>query len=243
MPHRRAHRRTYLRRDVLLAPVDENGRSRGLFGDGDLDQPAAGTMLDISCGGVAVELDDPLDIGTVVDVHIKGSDGLVQRARGKVNNTRFTKGVLTVGIAFDEPIVILGDPRRDGDAVGVDETTPLVLIVDDDEGVRTVLSRFLERRGLDVATASGGTEALGLIRERAPSLMLLDLRMADMNGLQVLEAIRNESLRVPHIWAMSGLASDEEATEAMTLGAAEFLNKPFDLDHIDDGLTLLSVVL
>ena len=63
--------------------------------------------------------------------------------------------------------------------------------------------------------------------------------MPGISGVQLLETMNTEGLRVPNIWAMSGYVTDEEALAALSLGASEFLNKPFDLDHLDFSLQLL----
>ena len=65
----------------------------------------------------------------------------------------------------------------------------------------------------------------------------------ERSGVQLLETMSAEGLRVPNIWAMSAYVSDEEALAALSLGAGEFINKPFDLDHLDFTLQLLSPML
>ena len=117
------------------------------------------------------------------------------------------------------------------------------LVVDDESGVRHVLQRFLEGRGLQVETAAGATEALEALLKQEPALMMLDLKMPGISGVQLLESMNAEGLRVPVIWAMSGYVADEEALAALSLGAAEFINKPFDLDHLNYSLQLLAPIL
>jgi CheY-like chemotaxis protein len=76
-----------------------------------------------------------------------------------------------------------------GGLVGAGES-PLVLIVDDDRSVVSMLSETLRRRGCSVAQAHDGTEALAAIAQRVPDLILLDLRMPKMNGYEVIRAVK-----------------------------------------------------
>lgn len=104
-----------------------------------------------------------------------------------------------------------------------------VLIIDDDSGVRTVLRYFLERDlGVEVAEASSGPAGLQLAREWAPELILLDLLMPQMDGLQTLEALRAE----PATWQlpvviMSASAPEEWLPRLRSLWILGVLTKPF----------------
>ena len=106
-----------------------------------------------------------------------------------------------------------------------------VLLVDDDGGILTVLSRFFEKRGWSVLRAATGERALEHYGAERPDLVLLDLELPDMNGLPVLRRLRelNEAARVI---MLTGHGDIETAVEAMRLGADNFLTKPFELDHL-----------
>ena len=242
MVNRRAHRRTKVLRTVVIEPLATARRSRWVFG-ADNTGPAAGKMVDVGCGGMSAELSLKLEVGTSCDVRIEGTSGKVQRTRGTVRNVRGGNGIKTLGIAFTEPLLALGDPGRSGERVGYEGSEPFALVVDDDPGVRHVLHRFLTGRGLRVTTVPSAEDALDILRKEEPALMMLDLKMDGMTGIQLLETMSAEGLRVPHVWAMSGSVPDDEALGALTLGAAEFINKPFDLDHLDFSLQLLSPLL
>lgn len=243
MLNRRAHRRTKVERTIEVVPLETGRRSRRFFGASRPPAPAVGRLIDIGCGGMAAELPAKLDVGIQVDIHIRGLCGKVQRARGMVRNVRDDDGSRTFGIAFTEPILALGDLTRPATPVAASGGEPVALVVDDDPGVRQVLERFLSARGLRVITATSAEDALELLRGQEPALMLLDLKMDGMTGVQLLETMNAEGLRVPHVWAMSGSAPDDEALAALSLGAAEFINKPFDLDHLDFTLQLLTPML
>lgn len=240
--NRRSYRRTKVQRNVVIEPLETGRRSRWLFG-ADKPGPVAGRMMDIGCGGMGGEFPLKLDVGTCCDVRIEGTSGKVQRARGTVRNARGDNGIKILGIAFTEPMVALGDPGRGSKPVGCEGSEPHALVVDDDPGVRHVLDRFLSGRGLRVTTVPSAEDALDILRHEEPALMMLDLKMDGMTGVQLLENMAAEGLRVAHVWAMSGSAPDDEALAALTLGAAEFINKPFDLDHLDFSLQLLSPML
>ncbi len=104
-----------------------------------------------------------------------------------------------------------------------------VLVVDDDLSNRESLSRRLLRRGYDVATAAGGQEALTLIEERDFDVILLDVMMPGMNGLEVLEQIRltHPLTELPVVMATAKDAS-EDLVSAFGLGANDYVTKPLD---------------
>jgi two-component system nitrogen regulation response regulator NtrX len=106
-----------------------------------------------------------------------------------------------------------------------------ILVVDDEEGIRHVLKQVLEYEGHDVRTASGGGEALTIHESFDPDLTFLDVKMARMDGLEVLGRIRE---RAPEalVVMISGHGSIETAVEATRRGAYDFLEKPLDTDRI-----------
>ena len=113
---------------------------------------------------------------------------------------------------------------------------PTVLVVDDEQGILDVVSRFAKRAGFDVVTCSGGREAIAHMQTRRADLLMVDLRMPDVGGLDVLRAIRETD---PHCQAvlMTGYASVDTAVEAIKLGAMDYLSKPIDFARLDHLLT------
>jgi DNA-binding NtrC family response regulator len=106
-----------------------------------------------------------------------------------------------------------------------------VLLVDDDGGVLTVLSRFFEKRGWGVLRAATGERAVAEYAAERPDLVLLDLVLPDMNGLPVLRRLR-EVDDAARVIMLTGHGDIETAVEAMRLGADNFLTKPFELDYL-----------
>jgi DNA-binding response OmpR family regulator len=107
-----------------------------------------------------------------------------------------------------------------------------ILVVDDEEVIRTVLSRFLKSKGYDVVTAANGTEALDRVKKERPHLMLLDIRMPEMDGFEVLERVHqiDREIAVMMITANSDL---EQARKTMEMGACDYIIKPFHLDYLE----------
>ena len=106
-----------------------------------------------------------------------------------------------------------------------------VLIVDDDDGVRGVFRRVLERAGWAVLEAASGSVGLELCREHQPGLVLLDLRMPEMDGLQVLTRIVGEHPETPVIM-ITGQGTMSDAVEALRGGAWDFVSKPLPDNEI-----------
>lgn len=106
-----------------------------------------------------------------------------------------------------------------------------ILVVDDDADVRDILTRFLKRRGYLVESATNGEEALTAVRENDPDLMLLDIHLPRMSGLDVLYAIQEDGLHTRTI-ALSGIPDDQMVQNTKKLGAVAFLAKPFDFTSL-----------
>src|SRR5512143_3729641 len=107
-----------------------------------------------------------------------------------------------------------------------------VVIVDDDESVRWVLKKSLEKEGIETALAKDGAESLGRIKEGDIAIMLMDIRMPGMSGFEVLEKIREEGRGISVI-IMTAQATMQNAIEAMRRGAFDYITKPFDLDEVN----------
>jgi DNA-binding NtrC family response regulator len=105
-----------------------------------------------------------------------------------------------------------------------------VLLVDDEASITASLAMFFERNGGHaVHRAHTGAEGIALFRRVRPDLVLLDLRLPDMTGFDVLEAIREYE---PVVIMMTGHGDVSQAVQAMQLGAENFLTKPVELDHL-----------
>jgi two-component system nitrogen regulation response regulator NtrX len=106
-----------------------------------------------------------------------------------------------------------------------------ILVVDDEKDIRIALSGILEDEGYQVVTAASGDKALEKLREDLPDLVLLDIWMPGMDGLETLEKIKN---LLPHITVImiSGHGTIETAVRATKLGAYDFIEKPLSLDKV-----------
>ncbi len=106
-----------------------------------------------------------------------------------------------------------------------------ILIVDDEEGMRKSLSILFQKEGHRVCPAPNGEEALRRIASQAFDLVITDLRMDRMNGIELLNRMRQERMAVPVI-IMTAYGTIDSAVEAMRLGATDYVAKPFEYDEI-----------
>jgi len=104
-------------------------------------------------------------------------------------------------------------------------------VVDDDRAILTLIGTIALAEGFDVATTINGDDAMKQLRHRPADLVLLDLRMPGVTGLDVLRAIREISPRCKVV-LMTGYATIDSAVEAVKLGAIDYLTKPFDLQRL-----------
>jgi len=109
--------------------------------------------------------------------------------------------------------------------------TTHVLVVDDEKDIRDGSERILSRIGFQVTTVSSGNEALEILTNEKVSIVFLDLKMPGMNGMEVLERIREMDEAILVI-IITGYATVETAIEAMKQGAYDFIPKPFEPDQM-----------
>lgn len=108
-----------------------------------------------------------------------------------------------------------------------------VLLVDDEEDYVRTMAERLVIRDLRSRVATSGAEALEMVQDEAPDVMVLDLRMPGIDGMQVLERVKDEHPQVQVI-ILTGHGSDKEEKEARALGAFEYLQKPADTGQLLD---------
>ncbi len=108
---------------------------------------------------------------------------------------------------------------------------PTVLIVDDESSIRKSLSGILEDEGFNVISASNGYEALKLIESEAPDVVLLDIWMQGMDGIETLKEIKKESPYLPVIM-ISGHGNIETAVKSTKMGAFDLIEKPLSIDKV-----------
>jgi DNA-binding response OmpR family regulator len=109
----------------------------------------------------------------------------------------------------------------------------LILVVDDEKGIRNLLKRFLEMNNFEVITASDGEEALGKIREYSPDTVILDIIMPKMDGWEACREIRKDPIykSIPILMLTSKTSKVDKIT-GLNIGADEYVTKPFELKEI-----------
>ncbi len=112
-----------------------------------------------------------------------------------------------------------------------DSKAPRVLIVDDDPGQRSLLDSFLRSQGFDTVVATSGERALEILRTEKFAMMISDVRMPGMSGLETLRRAREEHVALP-VLLVTAYTDIREAVGAMRDGAVNYLGKPIDLDEL-----------
>ena len=129
------------------------------------------------------------------------------------------------------PSPLADAPKRRKFLADASERT--VLIVDDDQSVRAMLGFVFEDEGFQVREAADGAEALDVLRQSAPDLMILDLMMPRVDGHGVLRARRDEALAPDcRVMILTAKSDPADSVWCWELGADEYLNKPVDPDRL-----------
>jgi two-component system, NtrC family, response regulator PilR len=110
-----------------------------------------------------------------------------------------------------------------------DRRPPRILVVDDERSMRELLAIVLRREGYDVLLAENGRSAVSLLEREPVDLLISDIKMPDLSGVDVLRAAKKIDQDILGIM-ITAFASTETAVEAMRLGACDYLSKPFDID-------------
>lgn len=114
--------------------------------------------------------------------------------------------------------------------VAVQEETLQVLVVEDDEDTAEVVCTLLQDAGYETISVETGEDALSGITHFEPDLVLLDIHLPDMNGLEVLRTVRAHSF-LPMI-ILSGYGNDRDRVEALEVGADDYMSKPFSPEEL-----------
>jgi len=117
------------------------------------------------------------------------------------------------------------------DKEGMNET---ILVVDDEAKIRATLRGVLSDEGFRVLDADGSTRVLDLVATQRPHLVILDIWMPQIDGIELLEQLRASAPALPVI-VVSGHGTIETAVRAIKLGAADFIEKPFSHDQTERG--------
>jgi DNA-binding response OmpR family regulator len=106
-----------------------------------------------------------------------------------------------------------------------------LLLIDDEVGFATVMAKRLTRRGFDVATAFSGSEAIRAMRKSEFDAAVLDLKLEDMDGIEVLKIFKKLDPAMPVIM-LTGHGSEKSASEGIEYGAHDYLFKPFEFEEL-----------
>jgi CheY-like chemotaxis protein len=107
-----------------------------------------------------------------------------------------------------------------------------LLIVDDNEGVRHLVSRWLERAGFEVREAKDGAEAVEMVKKDPPDIILADIRMPKIDGIELARIIKNDYPTIKII-LMTAYSSPQTIAQARREGVDDYLEKPFTKDQVE----------
>jgi len=110
-----------------------------------------------------------------------------------------------------------------------------VLVIDDEQGIRSLLDMLLSRKSYGVVLADGGRKGLELFRRERPDVIVLDLNMPEMDGVAVLQQVRSLNPDQPVI-ILTGAGTPEKEQRVHALGVSEFVEKEFSLHRLGDAL-------
>jgi len=106
-----------------------------------------------------------------------------------------------------------------------------ILVVDDEEQMRDLLAKVLERKGYEVSVCGDGAEALTLLEREPADLVITDVRMPGLNGMEALRAVKELNPEIV-VLIMTAFGSIDQAVQAVKEGAYDYINKPFKIDEI-----------
>lgn len=110
---------------------------------------------------------------------------------------------------------------------------PKLLVVDDEIDITDVTKKFFTKRGIETFTASEGNEAIRVIQEKNPDLILLDYNLPGLSGKEILKKIREEFKISTKVIIVTGFEIGEIMNETKDLGVQDYVHKPLDLDKLE----------
>ena len=113
-----------------------------------------------------------------------------------------------------------------------------ILVIDDEQSIRSLLDTLLRRKGYDVVLADSGRKGIELFRREHPDVIVLDLKMPEMDGLTVLRQIRTLDPKKPVI-ILTGAGTAEAEQQIRALGVTEYVEKEFSMHLLGDSLKRL----
>ena len=110
-----------------------------------------------------------------------------------------------------------------------------ILVVDDEQAICDALTKFLTKKGHEVSAVQRGEEAITKVKEEKPHIVLLDIRMPGIDGIETLKRIREIDKEVGIIM-ITAVIDDETGKKCMELGAYDYITKPLSLDYLENVL-------
>jgi len=172
-----------------------------------------------------------------------GSDALEQQAR-QLGVVDFLSKGLSLDVLVDamertlQQTAHAASPAQAAAPGGAPRAAPVaagdgdfILVVDDEPQIRDLLKRFLSLRGYNVRLATDGQQALTLVEQEVPQLIVLDVYMPGMNGVEVLRQLRRRQFNVGVI-LLTASQDDKLLQEALDLGSVDIMGKPVDLERL-----------
>jgi len=172
-----------------------------------------------------------------------GSDALEQQAR-QLGVVDFLSKGLSLDVLVDamertlQQTAQAASPAQAAAPGGAPRAAPVaagdgdfILVVDDEPQIRDLLKRFLSLRGYKVRVASDGQQALTMVEQQAPQLIVLDVYMPGINGVEVLRQLRRRKF-TGGVILLTGSQDDKLLQEALDLGSVDVMGKPVDLERL-----------
>jgi DNA-binding response OmpR family regulator len=172
-----------------------------------------------------------------------GSDALEQQAR-QLGVVDFLSKGLSLDVLVDamertlQQSAHAASPAQAAEPGGAPPPAPVaagdgnfILVVDDEPQIRDLLKRFLSLRGYKVRVASDGQQALTMVEQQAPQLIVLDVYMPGINGVEVLRQLRRRKF-TGGVILLTGSQDDKLLQEALDLGSVDVMGKPVDLERL-----------
>ncbi len=172
-----------------------------------------------------------------------GSDALEQQAR-QLGVVDFLSKGLSLDVLVDamertlQQTAQAASPAQAAAPGGAPQAAPVaagdgdfILVVDDEPQIRDLLKRFLSLRGYKVRVASDGQQALTMVEQEAPQLIVLDVYMPGINGVEVLRQLRRRKF-TGGVILLTGSQDDKLLQEALDLGSVDVMGKPVDLERL-----------
>jgi len=200
------------------------------------DRERCPALLVQADGGLSVVLvDGVVDSRELV---IKSMGRYLPKIRGIAGATILGDGSVTPVLDLPELLRVparQGAPRasKPGDVTGIDVNMPYALVVDDSLSARRSLAQFMTDSGFQVRTARDGIEAVKIMQGRKPDVLLVDLEMPRMNGLELTHHVRaNDDTRDVPVIMITSRSTDKHRKQAETAGVTEYLTKPYAEDEL-----------